>query len=142
MLAQSRRELRKTILKVRDRGRGLRACLSELQNGSPSDYPRLEELSASGWPEQPTVSVIIPTRGDQKIVRNKLECLPELAIRSLLGVTKYPKYEIVVVLDVPHRGSASFEEVLQDRRVRVVPTTIPSASPTNATPDSSTPRAM
>jgi GT2 family glycosyltransferase len=121
MLAQSRRELRKTKLRVRDRSLGLRACLSELQNASPPEYPRVEALSPIGWAEPPMVSVIIPTRGDQKIIRNKLECLPELAIRSLLSVTSYPKYEIVVVLDVPHRGSASFEEVLQDHRVRVVP---------------------
>lgn len=69
------------------------------------------------WPiptPAPMVSLIIPTRDKKEVI--------ELAVRSILGKTTYPNYEILIIDNGSQEPATLqwFDEIQQDPRVRVL----------------------
>jgi glycosyltransferase involved in cell wall biosynthesis len=73
-------------------------------------------------PTHPLVSIVIPTRGDSKIIFGELVSLPLLAIRSILQKSTYNNLEIILVADTetPDEVLNSISELGQSR-VKIVP---------------------
>lgn len=71
--------------------------------------------------ETPPVSIIIPTNGSIKRVAWQQTCLIENCIESILALTDYPDFEVVVVLDEDTSSYArNYLDSHKDPRVRVV----------------------
>lgn len=87
-----------------------------------------EGLLAGNWPSrrcpegEPLVSVIIPTRGDSAVVRGVERCLVVEAVRSVVSLTTWSNFEIVVVVDdaTPPTVTEELAQVAGDR-LRLVP---------------------
>lgn len=65
----------------------------------------------------PKVSIIIPTRGTSGEVNGQPRCFVTEAVRSIVKLTTYPNYEIVVVADDPTPQGVidELEQLLGDR---------------------------
>jgi O-antigen biosynthesis protein len=72
--------------------------------------------------EEPLVSIVIPTNGQRREIRYQEVTLIGHCVRSIVGTSTYPNYEIVVVADAdtPRAALAEIEEAGGDR-VRIVP---------------------
>jgi GT2 family glycosyltransferase len=83
-------------------------------------------LSARRPRERPLVSVIVPTRGDQRRVRGRPSCLVVDAVESVLKTSTYERVEIVVVHDTatPPNVLESLRGIAGDR-LRLVEWTEP-----------------
>ena len=70
---------------------------------------------------RPKISIIIPTRGDLKRVWGVTTCIVSNAVNSILNLSTYDNYEVIVMRDVPPTGGepASWNFV-NDPRVRVI----------------------
>jgi len=70
---------------------------------------------------RPKISIIIPTRGDMKRVWGVTTCIVSNAVNSILTLSTYDNYEVIVMRDVPPTGGepASWGFV-NDPRVRVI----------------------
>jgi len=69
----------------------------------------------------PSVSIVIPTCGTEKILRLERTSLIENCIESILEKTNYPNFEIVVVADSDSEASSTnYLEHHPDPRVRVI----------------------
>lgn len=66
------------------------------------------------------VSIIIPTRGDEKVVWGITTCLVANAIESIFQRSTYSKYEIVVVHDRVGQLNSDLQTLLEDQRVSLV----------------------
>jgi GT2 family glycosyltransferase len=95
---------------------GLQAEVVEFEGlaGSNRIMPRLQRA--------PLVSIVMPTRGSQRVVHGLRTNIVVHAVRSIVERTTYPNYEIVVVADVrtPDGTIAELRE-LAGARLRVVP---------------------
>jgi glycosyltransferase involved in cell wall biosynthesis len=65
----------------------------------------------------PLVSIIIPTRGSAAIIHGHFRTLVTGAVRSIVDITTYPNYEVVVVADatMPTAVAKELQELLGDR---------------------------
>ena len=72
--------------------------------------------------QQPLVSIVIPTNGQRREVRYQEVTLLGHCVRSIVGQSTYPNYEIVAVADesTPPAAIAELEEAAGDR-LRLVP---------------------
>lgn len=69
----------------------------------------------------PPVSIIIPTNGATRRVAWQLTCLIENCVESILTLTDYPDYEVIIVLDEDSSPYArNYLESHQDPRISVV----------------------
>ena len=66
------------------------------------------------------VSIIIPTRGDEKHVWGINTCLVANAIKSIFNRSSYSNYEIVVVHDRVGQLNSELQTLLEDERVSLV----------------------
>ena len=66
------------------------------------------------------VSIIIPTRGDEKRVWGVNTCLVANVIKSIFNRSTYSNYDIVVVHDRVGQLNSDFETLLKDDRVSLV----------------------
>jgi GT2 family glycosyltransferase len=71
--------------------------------------------------KKPRVSIVIPTRGDAKRIWGVHTCLVEHAVNSILRLTTYANYEIVVVHDYKDGKPIYDINLGDDPRVKVVP---------------------
>jgi O-antigen biosynthesis protein len=72
--------------------------------------------------EEPLVSIVIPTNGTRREIRYEDVSLIGQCVRSIVGSSTYPNYEIVVVADTATPAAAIAEiEADGGDRVRVVP---------------------
>lgn len=72
--------------------------------------------------EQPTVSVVIPTRGTRGVVWGRERCFVVEAVRSLIDRSTYPALEVVIVYDTATPAEVLDElESLNERPPRLVP---------------------
>ena len=124
--------LRQYRMHLRDQSFGIKAQTSELNiqmrtviGGTDSNSHDEALAMAPRALTNKKVSIIMPSRGDVKIVWGKSRCLPEAAIRSILDVTNYSDFEIILVLDEPHVAPPSLLEICQDNQVKVLNFTKP-----------------
>ncbi|MBK5238386.1 MAG: glycosyltransferase [Actinomycetales bacterium] len=74
----------------------------------------------------PLVSIVIPTRGTNSIINGREESLVIAAVRSIIDMTTYPHFEIVVVADaVADPAVLAQLSVIAGDRLRVVTWTKP-----------------
>jgi GT2 family glycosyltransferase len=72
--------------------------------------------------EEPTVSIIIPTRGQSRAIRGQDAILVHHCVRSILETSTYDRYEIVCVANASTDPSTLEElRALAGERLRVVP---------------------
>ena len=71
-------------------------------------------------PEEPKVSIIIPTRGDRKRVWGIETCLVANAVKTTLGKSTYSNYEIIIVHDVVPEIDPDLQTLTADNRVKIV----------------------
>ena len=67
------------------------------------------------------VSIIIPTRGDKKRIWGVHTCLAANAVESILAVTSYKNYEIVVVQDFVNGNPTNVVEFPSNQKIRIIP---------------------
>ena len=69
----------------------------------------------------PPVTIVIPTRGTRRDVRGEQVCLVEVCVASIVAMSTYPDYEIVVVADTDTPATVLDRlGVLAGDRLRVV----------------------
>jgi glycosyltransferase involved in cell wall biosynthesis len=93
--------------------RGINAEVAQTESGYLSVSPKV-----SG---QKKVSIIIPTRGDKKRVWGVHTCLLANAVESILAVTSYQNYEIVVVQDFVNGNPTNHVKLPLDQKIRIIP---------------------
>ena len=92
---------------------GIQAEVTQTETGYLAVLPKVAS--------QKKVSIIIPTRGDKKRVWGVHTCLVANAVESILAVTSYQNYEIVVVQDFVNENPTNHVEFPLDQKIRIIP---------------------
>ena len=77
---------------------------AEISKLSPGSYAHHFSSAFLNMNSAPLVSIVIPTRGDTSRIWGVATCLVENIVSTILKVTNYPNYEIVVVRDINENG--------------------------------------
>jgi glycosyltransferase involved in cell wall biosynthesis len=94
------------------------ATISKL---SPGSYAHQFTSTFTNKGSVPLVSIVIPTRGNSSKVWGVELCLVENIVSSILKVTSYPNFEIVVVRDINETGQMVYPfSIPEDPRISFV----------------------